>query len=203
MDPTKWEAVVAEAARAFARFGFRKTSIDEIARAAGIAKGTVYLGCRSKRDLFYQAILRDLRLWNAELARAIDPRAPADALLVRLSEYALATLDRFPLARDCIMDVFAADLPDWLDHLDDLRSHGLSTVSEILRLGVRQRRFRKDLDLEDVAQVFLDLMTAAVMFHSRGPEPKKRLRRHAAAVLDIFLNGLRPRGRKPAKSSSR
>src|SRR2546427_6407951 len=102
MEATKWEGVVEKAAKTFARFGFKKTSIDEVARAAGVAKGTVYLGCRSKRDLFYQTILRDLRLWNAELAKSIDPRAPADALLVSLAEHALATLDRFPLARDCI-----------------------------------------------------------------------------------------------------
>src|SRR5437773_350021 len=99
MEPAKWEAILVEAARAFARYGFKKTSVDEVARAAGVAKGTVYLGCSSKRDLFYQAILRDLRLWNAELAREIDPRAPADALLLRVSALALDTLDRYPLAR--------------------------------------------------------------------------------------------------------
>src|SRR5438105_13669075 len=100
MEPAKWDAVVTEAGRAFGRFGFKKTSIDEIARAAGVAKGTVYLGCRSKRDLFYQAILRDLRLWNAELAKAIDPSVPADELIARVARQALATLDRYPLARD-------------------------------------------------------------------------------------------------------
>lgn len=191
MDAAKWEGIVAEAAKAFGRFGFRKASIDGIARAAGVAKGTVYLGCTSKRDLFYQAILRDLRLWNAELAKAIDPRVPADELLVRVSQQAIALLDRFPLARDLISDVYAADLPDWLDRLDELRAHGLSTVLEMLRIGVRQGRLRADLDLEAVAEVFLDLMTSTIMFHSRGPA--ERMARHAAAVFDLALNGLTPR----------
>jgi AcrR family transcriptional regulator len=195
MEPAKWEAIVAEAAKVFGRFGFKKASIDEIARAAGVAKGTVYLGCRSKRDLFYQAILRDLRLWNAEMAKEIDPRIPADELLVRVSQRAFASLDRFPLARDLILDVYVADLPDWLERLGDLRAHGLSTVLEILRIGVRQGRFRDDVDLEEVAGVFLDLMTATLMFHSRGPGKEERLGRHAAAVFDLVLHGLVPGNR--------
>ena len=79
METEKWEQILAEAAKSFARFGFKKTSMEEVARAAGVAKGTVYLGCESKRDLFYQVLLRELRRWDAELARTIDPRVPADA----------------------------------------------------------------------------------------------------------------------------
>ena len=115
MEPAKWESILEEAAKAFGRFGFKKTSIDDIARAAGVAKGTVYLGCTSKMDLFYQAILRDLRLWNGELARLIDPRTPADEMLVAVAQTAFLTLDRYPLARDLITNVYAADLPDTPD----------------------------------------------------------------------------------------
>src|ERR1700688_1474791 len=40
------------AARLFTRFGFDKTSIDEIARDAGVSKGAVYLHWPSKDALF-------------------------------------------------------------------------------------------------------------------------------------------------------
>jgi AcrR family transcriptional regulator len=43
MELAKKECILVEAARAFARFGFKKTSVDEIAKAAGVAKGTIYL----------------------------------------------------------------------------------------------------------------------------------------------------------------
>jgi AcrR family transcriptional regulator len=190
MEPARWEAVLAEAAKAFSRFGFRKASIDEIARAAGVAKGTIYLGCKSKLDLFYQAILRDLRLWNADLARLVDPRTPADELLLRVAAEAFATLERHPLARGLVTNAYAADLPDFVERLDELRAHALSTVLEILRIGLRQGRFRANLDIEAVAEVFLDLMTAAIMFHSSGENAAARLARHAAAAFDLVLRGL-------------
>ncbi len=43
MDAAKKDCILLQAARAFARFGFKKASIDDIAREAGVGKGTVYL----------------------------------------------------------------------------------------------------------------------------------------------------------------
>jgi AcrR family transcriptional regulator len=190
MQDTKWEGIVAEAAKVFARYGYRKTSMDEVAQAAGVAKGTLYLGCESKRDLFYQAILRDLRLWNAELSRCVDPRQPADALLVLVAQQAFDTRDSYPLARDLVLGCYDADLPDWVEHLDELRAASQSTLLELLRLGVRQGRFRGGLDVEAVASVLLDLIATTLMYHTRGPAPEARLQRHAAALFDLVLNGL-------------
>ena len=47
------------AARLFARFGFDKTSVDDIARAAGVSKGAVYLHWPSKFGLFEAVLIRE------------------------------------------------------------------------------------------------------------------------------------------------
>ncbi len=187
--PAKWESVLVEAARAFARYGYRKTSMDEVAKAAGVAKGTLYLGCTSKSDLFYQVILRDLRLWNAELARQIDPRVPADELLMRVAGEALRTQEEHPLARGLILGEYEADFPDWTEHFDELRAHGESTIAEILRIGARQGRFRPEVDTDGAAGVLLDLITS-IMFLARGPNAEARLARHAEVAFDLVLHGL-------------
>src|ERR1700737_2414685 len=58
------------AARLFARFGFDKTSIDEIAHAAGVSKGAVYLHWPSKDALFEATLIREgLRLLDDLTAR--------------------------------------------------------------------------------------------------------------------------------------
>jgi len=48
VEQAKKDCILLEAARAFARFGFKKASIDEIAKEAGVGKGTVYLAAESK-----------------------------------------------------------------------------------------------------------------------------------------------------------
>lgn len=189
MDPDRWDAILAEAARAFAHYGFKKTAMEDVARAAGVAKGTLYLGCSSKQDLFYQAILRDIRLWNAELARAIDPRVPGDELLVRLSQQAFETRDRHPLALGLIMAEFEEEVGSWAERLDELRGQSLSAILEVLRIGVRQGRFRAELDLEEVAGLLLDVITST-MFMARGPQAEERLARRALVAYDLLLRGL-------------
>jgi AcrR family transcriptional regulator len=44
---------LAAAATVFAKFGYQRATIDQIAEAAGVAKGSVYLSFDSKEDLFY------------------------------------------------------------------------------------------------------------------------------------------------------
>jgi AcrR family transcriptional regulator len=61
--------ILGAARQLFARFGFRKTSIEEIAREAGIGKGTLYLYFSNKEQIFTtvlmdfgETIARDLEL---------------------------------------------------------------------------------------------------------------------------------------------
>ena len=54
-------AEILDAARSvFARKGFYATTVDEIAETAGLAKGTLYLYFRSKRDLYLEALKQGL-----------------------------------------------------------------------------------------------------------------------------------------------
>src|SRR5690349_8265124 len=103
METAKRECILVEAAKAFARFGFQKASVDEIAKKAGVAKGTIYLAAPSKAELFYEVLLREIRAWNAELMKRIDPRKNADDLLVEVSWDSVNTLDARPLVRDLLL----------------------------------------------------------------------------------------------------
>ena len=55
------QAIVLDAAVAvFARYGFRKTSMEEVARAAGISRQGLYLQFASKEELFRKALMHSL-----------------------------------------------------------------------------------------------------------------------------------------------
>ena len=190
MEQAKRECILIEAARAFRRFGFKKASVDEIAKKAGVAKGTVYLACDSKEDLFYQVLHREVREWQAAMARLIDPRVPADELLQQLAAASLASLDEHPLVKDLLYGRTHELLPSWRERLDDLRELGQANVIEVLRLGLRQGVFRKDLDVEATASLLQDLQLAALLFHK--PDPERLLRLQIAGVA-LVLDGLRVR----------
>jgi AcrR family transcriptional regulator len=81
-------ALLAHGRRLFAAQGLRKTSVEELAAAAGVSKGAFYLFFASKEELFftlleqYEAQFQALLL--QQIARAeLPPRARMAALLER------------------------------------------------------------------------------------------------------------------------
>jgi TetR/AcrR family fatty acid metabolism transcriptional regulator len=93
-------AQILEAARqSFARHGLNGTTVDQIARAARVAKGTVYLYYRSKEDLLQHALNEGL----AALHAATVPRlAAAEPLEEKLRRFFTGTLDYFDRNREFI-----------------------------------------------------------------------------------------------------
>src|SRR5260221_12614826 len=87
------EAEIQKAAReVFARRGFADASMEEIAQAAGLAKGTLYLYYESKRELYAAA----LRAGLVELCEALERAvAAAPPLPCRLTPYVRAKSAHF------------------------------------------------------------------------------------------------------------
>ena len=66
-------AEIMDAAReVFARKGFAETTMDDIAEAAGLAKGTLYLYFKSKRALYLAALKHGVAELNTQTVRAMD-----------------------------------------------------------------------------------------------------------------------------------
>ena len=201
MEQHKKECILGAAARLFARFGFKKASIDEIAKQAGVAKGTVYLAAETKEDLFYQAVHREVRAWTGELSRLIDPRTPAEELLQQCAQAGMAYLHQKPLVRELLFGSYHMMRPEWRERLDQLRELGRSNLLEILRLGVKQGRFRDDLDLEEVAKIVQDVMIATYLFYDRGMDRDERLQKRIGVAFEMLMGGMRAR-RKHAEHAA-
>jgi AcrR family transcriptional regulator len=84
----KRDRILDAAQSLFVRYGVKRTSIDDVAREAGIAKGTVYLSFKSKAELF--AAIADRLCANtlADVQRIALETTPLTTRLV-------AILDRY------------------------------------------------------------------------------------------------------------
>lgn len=80
-------AILQAALEEFAAFGYRRASVEGIARRAGLARATVYLHWRTKDDLFRALVTRlhDEHL-AAMAAAAEEPGLELQARLVRVLE---------------------------------------------------------------------------------------------------------------------
>jgi len=96
--PTDRRKQVLEAAsRSFAAFGYKATTMDQVAKAAGVGKGTIYTFFANKEELFEQ-IVKDLIAELKDVAeRTLDPALPFADNLLRILQQVLAYRDRHGL----------------------------------------------------------------------------------------------------------
>lgn len=82
-DGARRERVLAAALEVFGRYGFRKTSMDEVARAAEISRQGLYLHFANKEALFRAAVRRELETALSEVSdRLSEEGAPLETRVV-------------------------------------------------------------------------------------------------------------------------
>jgi AcrR family transcriptional regulator len=185
------ESILHHAAKAFCKLGFKKTSIEDIAVSAGVAKGTIYLAAPSKEDLFYQVVYREVRDWQAHCFRFVDPRQPADQLLRTLVSEATSYIISRSILVDLLCGKLGESMPKWTLRFDDLRAIGRANVIEVLKLGIRQGVFASDLNVDIVSSLLQDFQIAPLII--RGVQSAEDMRRTSDVGVDLILNGLNKR----------
>ncbi len=192
MDEDKKECILKAAVRAFSRMGFRKTSIDEVAQAAGVGKGTIYLAVSSKDELFLSAVEREVRGFLARGRALLPSFDDATELLAALVQAELREALERPLVRGLLVGQTLATVPQAEREVDRLsalcRDNLLSALERLRDAAV----LRDDLEPELGARLLQDLEIAALMRSERRQDPELAL----AAIdwrktLGLVVRGLR------------
>jgi TetR/AcrR family acrAB operon transcriptional repressor len=90
--------VLAAAARLIAHFGYDKTTVDDIAREAGVSKGALYLHWKSKDALFEALLIHEMSRLLDDLSARIEAD-PEGGTLPQMYRHALLALQGNPLMR--------------------------------------------------------------------------------------------------------
>ncbi len=77
------DAIVEAALHEFTRHGFAATRMEDVARSAGVAKGTIYLRFRDKQALFEAIVRREISPLVDAAGGALEPGEPVRAFLER------------------------------------------------------------------------------------------------------------------------
>jgi TetR/AcrR family fatty acid metabolism transcriptional regulator len=187
--PEKFRAILRAATQVFARSGYFNSKVADIARAAGVADGTVYLYFKSKDDLLssiFDVAMEDfINRARAELARLDDPREK----LRRFAQLHFESLER---DRDAAI-VFQIELrhtTKFMELFSTTRlAEYLQIIREILEDGQRQGLFRGQINSNVTAKILFgaldEMATNWVLSHKNS-----RLTAMVEPVMDIFLNGV-------------
>lgn len=185
-------AILAAAQALFGRYGYRRTAIDDIAREAGIAKGTVYLYFKSKEEIF-RALCQQLIervLETAETACHGDM-----PIAERLRRLLAAKFDYlFELVHG---SAHARELIDAKNRLSvDLFTQGDRRYLRLLTAVIAEAAERGELhptgvglEAETAAELLVRSAAGNELYGATPPTPAV-LRRRLDALVRVFVAGL-------------
>lgn len=134
-------SIVTVARQIFSRFGFKKTTMDEIALASRKGKSSIYYYFESKEDIFQAVVEKEASMLKRELQEAIkpigDPREKLKVyVLVRMN-----TLKKLANYYDAIRSEYLSHL----DFVENIRKkyddEEISMVEAILKEGAEKMEF--------------------------------------------------------------
>lgn len=176
----------------FVKFGYRKTSIDEVARRAGVAKGTVYLYFKTKGDLLVQAVAREKLQRSEHLLLQLQAELDPKERLRKVIRLSLAVPDSMPLTASLMSgdrEILIA-----LDEVSpDLREKIFATqeqsLVEMLEDAAPQGRWTRD-DLQSRAGVLLGLMYSSASIMDERARHGMTTEAYVDVLVDILVNGI-------------
>lgn len=191
------QELLAAAIELFVERGFASTRLEDVARRAGVSKGTLYLYYANKEDLFKAVVRQSIVPTIGAAETSVAEFEGHSAELLRqvilswwhrigatnasgISKLILAEADNFPeLARF---------------YQQEVMTRGIRMISSMLERGVRRGEFRV-VDIPQTAQVLIaPMLMLSTWKHTIAPCERCDLQPEAflEAFLDITLHGLVP-----------
>jgi TetR/AcrR family fatty acid metabolism transcriptional regulator len=189
MVADKRAAILRAAIEVFARNGYFNSKVADIARAAGVADGTVYLYFKSKEEIlhsiFNHTMETAIKAGRERIAKLDDPRE-------KLRVIARAHLELLGCDRDLAV-VVQVELRGTTKFMEEFSAAGVSEylhdIRSVIEEGQTAGLFRQGINATIAAKILygaLDEMATNWILSPRRYD----LVPLADQVLDIFFNGV-------------
>jgi TetR/AcrR family acrAB operon transcriptional repressor len=191
----------------FARYGYQATSIDRIAKAAGVTKGALYYHFKDKEEILFEAVKSRVGQFERRVARdlsSINNAAQA------LGEAARVCFDHATKSnhRRLIVTLMVESLdsnPRLATQFRAMMHRFREFLRDIVRGGQERGEFRADVDAAIAAEVYAGAIMGAEIQYYQDPKGFD-----LAATIDAFvtqfvgwLSTPSSNGRAPARRQRR
>ena len=181
------------AARLITHYGFDKTTVSDIAEAAGISKGAVYLHYKSKEALFEALIIRESETILEDMLTSME-RDPNAGSIFGLYQHAILAVMRSPL----IHAVVTRDQRVVGEMARKMKDTGIGAQGNLIRYEmVAQLQaanvIRQDLDAVEVSYILALIRYGFLTIGQVIPEDQRPpIDRVGQTLGEILERGLAP-----------
>lgn len=195
----KSELIIQAALKIFYQRGYGSVSIEEIAREAEVAKGTIYLYFKDKDELFFRSVLYVIEFIEATTREvAVDSKDPFQTL----SKIAYAQLHSFLQNKHFCGLFYIISNPGLVRNREKLfnillekENSLLSFITRIIEQGKNAGFIQSTLDAKEVAYLFQGMLSNTLKrIHLEHPENNINIDKTVTSLIDVLKNGIHKRG---------
>ncbi|MDH3624688.1 MAG: TetR/AcrR family transcriptional regulator [Myxococcales bacterium] len=191
--PDKRDRIVKAAVKVFAKNGFYATRVSEIAKAAGVADGTIYLYFKNKDDVLISIFEDGIQQLLAILRKVAASDDPVEHRITRIIELQLGLLED---QRD-LAEVITVNLRQssrlLKQYAAPLFMEYIEVLAGVVDEGQQQGVFRRDLNPRVVARALFGALDGILLTWALGEADPQALRKAAGHCASLFLEGLKER----------
>jgi TetR/AcrR family fatty acid metabolism transcriptional regulator len=186
----KRERILDAAVRVFARKGFYATRVSEVAKAAGVADGTIYLYFESKEhllvSLFEDRVQRLLAYLETELPRV----ATASRKLQRIIELQLGLLEGERDLAEVVTIILRQSTRLMKERAAPKFTAYLDVIAGVIAEGQATGELRADVSPHLAARAVFGALDAIAMTWALGKAEHGGLLRASGQLVEMVLRGL-------------
>jgi TetR/AcrR family acrAB operon transcriptional repressor len=186
----------------FAKHGYTATSIDRIAKAAGVTKGALYYHFKDKEELLLESVRTRIGQFEKRVAEELRSEESAARALQALARICFDHATRSNHRRLIVtLMVEALDTHPALEALfREMMQRFRSFLSGVIRDGQRRGEFRSDADPRLAAELFAGAVMGAEIQYYQDPAHFD-LRRALETYSEQFVQWLAPSPRSRRATS--
>jgi TetR/AcrR family fatty acid metabolism transcriptional regulator len=155
--------ILTAAEKVFAAKGYAAATVDEVAAAAGVSKGTMYNYFENKRDLFHQVFSEMIAGEESDVAELIARPLSGQEKLRKILALWVNRLERYKGIGRLVLEFWATaareeqggELASWFNQM---YTRWRNRIAGVIAQGIDEEEFRKDLDPTVAAALILAIL---------------------------------------------
>ena len=185
----KYPALYQASLELFATFGYKKTTVEDVADKLDMTKGNLYFYVKNKKQLYEQTITHALTQWKDHVKKAVEKKIDPVEKFQTMAVSALAYIEKnAPLRRIIMNDPSIFTLSPKEDRFSETNQAAMAILKTILEQGVEQKHFYP----MDVDQVTIYLFSVYMMFliktYAKGDQGSAK--KLFTTAVELNLRGL-------------
>lgn len=173
------------------RWGYKKTAIDDIAKLAGVAKGTIYLHWKTREDLFATLMLREGIEAAREMRGQIN-RDPEGAYLSNLSKHVMYVIMTRPLMRAIYLgdaSVLGEFLHSGREDITLISRQKMLTNREMIVFYRERGLLRTERSVEEQLKIYIAICLGFMSLNQYLPVEQHSTPEESVALLAVTVHG--------------